>query len=42
MKTKLALIMIKGNGFSIAFSNPKKAMSNSTSPIQGGKFEFGS
>jgi len=28
---KLALITINGNGLSIAFGNPKKAMSNSIS-----------
>jgi hypothetical protein len=39
---KLALIMIKGNGLLIVFGSPKKAMSNLTCPIQGGKFEFGS
>ncbi len=32
---KLALITMKGNGLLIAFGNPKKAMSNSTSPFEG-------
>jgi hypothetical protein len=32
---KLALITINGNGLSIAFGNPKKAMSNSISLFEG-------
>ena len=39
---KLALITMKGHGLSIAFGNPKKAMSNSSCLIRGGKSESGS
>ena len=36
------LISIKGNGLSIAFDNQKKAMTNSSCLIRGGKSESGS
>ncbi len=32
---KIALVTIKGNGLSIAFGNPEKAMSNLSSPFEG-------
>ena len=37
---KLALITINGNGLSIAFGNPKKAMSNSISLFEGASLNW--
>ena len=37
---KLALIMIKANGLSIVFGNPKKAMSNSISLFEGASLNW--